>query len=47
MPIFLAFFTFNFETFFAWRLIEQTVNEKIEALMKIEQDQYLEENTYY
>ncbi len=26
------------------KLIEQTVNEKIEALMKIEQDQYLEEN---
>ncbi|KPV45916.1 hypothetical protein SE19_07805 [Acidiplasma aeolicum] len=27
------------------KLIEQTVKEKIEALMKIEQDQYLEENT--
>ena len=26
------------------KLIEQTVKEKIEALMKIEQDQYLEEN---
>ncbi|KJE48552.1 hypothetical protein TZ01_07735 [Acidiplasma sp. MBA-1] len=26
------------------KLIEQTVNEKIETLMKIEHDQYLEEN---
>ena len=26
-------------------IIEQTVKEQIEKLMKIEQDQYLEENT--
>ena len=26
-------------------IIEQTIKEKLEKLMKIEQDQYLEENT--